>query len=92
MHSLEALQAAEDPAAFVLGADAALLHLPRLDLADGDLARLLQGQRLRLAVSGTPGRVRVYDAAGRFRGVGEFLADGVLHPRRLFNGLDSASA
>jgi tRNA pseudouridine55 synthase len=92
MYPLEALQSAPDPQQLVLGADAALPHLPRQVLDDLQIARLLQGQRLRLEVSGEPGRVRIYDAAGGFRGVGEFLADGVLHPRRLFNGLGSASA
>jgi tRNA pseudouridine55 synthase len=92
MHTLQALQEAADPHAFLLPADAALPHLPRIDLEHAELARLLQGQRLRLAESGEPGRVRVYDPAGQFRGVAEFLMDGVLHPRRLFNGLDVASA
>lgn len=92
MVALEVLQAAPDPLALLLGADAALPHLPRQELGDAELDRLLQGQRLRLAAAGAPGRVRIYDAAGRFRGVAEFLADGVLHPRRLFNGLGTASA
>jgi tRNA pseudouridine55 synthase len=92
MHTLDAVQAAPEPAALLLEADAALPQLPRQDLDDATLARLLQGQRLRLDSPGVPGRVRVYDPAGRFRGVAEFLPDGVLHPRRLFNGLGSASA
>jgi len=92
MHPLEAVQAAADPEALLLGADAALPHLPPLTLADADFARLQQGQRLRLPAPGAPGRVRAYDAQGRFRGVAEFLADGVLHPRRLFNDLGPARA
>lgn len=92
MHTLEALQAASDPVARLLGADAALPHLPALALDDAQYARLRQGQRLRLPQTGAPGRVRAYDAAGRFRGIAEFLPDGVLHPRRLFNDLDSRPA
>ncbi len=92
MVSLEALQEASDPFALLVGADAALPHLPALALDDVQFERLRQGQRLRLPQGGTPGRVRAYDAAGRFRGVAEFLADGVLHPRRLFNDLDPPRA
>lgn len=92
MHALEALQAAPDPVALLVGADAALPHLPALQLTDAQFARLAQGQRLRLAKDGPAGRVRAYDAAGRFRGVAEFLPDGVLHPRRLFNDLDPSRA
>jgi tRNA pseudouridine55 synthase len=92
MLALEVLQAASDPAAMLVGADAALPHLPALTLTDAQFERLRQGQRLRLQTVGAPGRVRAYDAAGRFRGVAEFLSDGVLHPRRLFNDLGSPRA
>jgi tRNA pseudouridine55 synthase len=100
MVTLEALQASSTPDAHLLPADVAVPQLPRLELGDVELARLLQGQRLRLPEAGQrggetareTGRVRVYDPAGRFRGVAEFLADGVLHPRRLFNGLGCESA
>jgi hypothetical protein len=90
MHTLNAVQAAGEPVSLLIGADAALPHLPALHLDDAQFARLMQGQRLRLPGTPAPGRVRAYDAQGRFRGVAEFLPDGVLHPRRLFNDLGSA--
>lgn len=92
MHTLEAVQAAADPEALLLGADAALPHLPPLRLDGTQVERLLQGQRLRLAGATVEGRVRIYDGSGRFRGIAEFLPDGVLHPRRLFNDLGPAHA
>jgi tRNA pseudouridine55 synthase len=91
MHELAAVQASSDPAALLLPADVALPHLPALELAQVEVDRLLLGQRLRLPETHAPGRVRLYDASGRFRGVAEVLADGVVHPRRLFNGLAALS-
>ncbi len=92
MHTLEEIQAAADRSALLLPADAALPHLPALPLDTAAIQRLLQGQRVRLPHPPAAGRVRVYDSAGTFRGVAEMDPDGVLHPRRLFNGLDAMPA
>lgn len=55
----------------------------RLDVADG--ARMRHGQAVRWA--GEEGaRLRIYDADGRFIGVGRQLADGWLQPLRLVAG------
>jgi tRNA pseudouridine55 synthase len=92
MITLEALQEAPAPALHLLPADAALPQLAPVTVDASELARLLQGQRVRISASAAAGRVRVYGLDGRFRGVAELAADGVLHPRRLFNGLDAAAA
>ena len=56
----------------------ASVHLPA-QLAQ----RLAHGQAV--TVGGTaPGKVRLYDAQGRFMGLGEADAEGQVRPRRLF--------
>lgn len=92
MYTLEEIQQADDREALVLPADAALPHLAALELETAIIQRLLQGQRVRLPSPPTAGRVRAYDTAGTFRGVAEIDAGGLLHPRRLFNGLDAMPA
>ena len=92
LHTLEEIQAAEDRNALLLPADAALPHLQALRFETAVVDRLMQGQRVRLPEAPLPGRVRVYDGAGRFRGVAEVGPDGLVHPRRLFNGLDAMPA
>ena len=89
--SLEQLEAAPDPQSYVINADAALPHLPALEV-DADIhRRLLQGQRVRGDWLAPAGRIRVYGPGDVFCGVGE-LSDGVLQPRRLFNGLGPSAA
>jgi tRNA pseudouridine55 synthase len=91
MRTLAALEAAAGEAdaalvAMLLPPDAALEHLPRVDLAAADAVRIRQGQALREGPScaGPPGLVRLYGAGARFLGVGERLVDpDGLVPRRL---------
>lgn len=90
--TLEALEAAPDPAALVVRADAALPQLPSVEASNETLARLHQGQRVRGDWSAAAGRVRVYAPDGTFCGVGELSPGGVLQPRRLFNGLAPRAA
>jgi tRNA pseudouridine55 synthase len=87
MITLEALQGLADPATALFGADVAVRHLPAMTVGPVELARLRQGQRLRVGEAPATGRVRLYDRAATFLGLGEILPGGVLHPRRLFNGL-----
>lgn len=55
---------------FLLPADAAVRHLPRLELTSTDARRLQQGQRVAQQPDHPPAElVRVYDTAGRFIGV-----------------------
>lgn len=90
MHTLESLaqlRAAGAPLP-LLPLDFALQHLPAVHLGADDSERCRRGQRVASAVSGA--RVRIYDARGRFMGLGEADAEGGLQPRRLFN-LDTAA-
>jgi tRNA pseudouridine55 synthase len=85
MHTLEALRArreAGEPIA-LLPIDWALRQLPALHLAEGEAARVCQGQRIVTALQQAAPRVRIYDAQERFLGLGEVDAGGVLQPRRL---------
>lgn len=91
MVGLEELQRHPDPASLLLGADAGVPHLPAVQVGAGALDSLRHGQRVRGAWP-APGRVRVYGPGGGFQGIGEVLPGGLLHPRRLFNGLDPALA
>jgi len=85
LHTLEALAAAsrrgEPPP--LLPIDWALQQLPALQLTEDEARRLRQGQRIRTALEHDTPRVRIYDAAGRFLGLGEVAIGGVLQPRRL---------
>src|SRR5262249_39031348 len=85
MHTLESLQAATASGASVplMPLDAALQHLPALELSVTDAARVLLGQRVYAASSEPVPRVRLYDGQGRFLGLGELDGSGGLQPRRL---------
>ncbi|HLJ38698.1 MAG TPA: tRNA pseudouridine(55) synthase TruB [Steroidobacteraceae bacterium] len=87
LDSLEA-QCASGGGASLLPLDLPLAHLPAVTLDAARAARLLKGQ----AVAGAPdggagaaGRVRLYDDAGRFLGIGMTDGGGVVRPRRLLN-------
>jgi tRNA pseudouridine55 synthase len=90
MHSLAELAAARaagrsDP---VLPIDLPLAHLPAVHLAEAPAQRLLHGQSIVASAAGTDlaaGRVRLYDAAGAFLGLGERDRHGTVQPRRLVN-------
>ena len=86
MVSLEAVLAGPLPE--LLPADRALPHLAAVHLSVRDSIAITRGQRLAAAgsaVSGNPGSlVRLYDAAGRFFGLGQLEPDGGLRAKRLY--------
>jgi len=86
MHTLEALAETRARGAWppLIAADAPLQGLPAVHLAPTDAGRVRNGQRVQVQ-PGAAARVRLYDGAGRFLGVGERDAGGALQPRRLFN-------
>ena len=88
MHTLEALHACQEAGGTLplLPLDRPLQHLPELRLNAEEARAFGQGRKLPSALSGALARVRVYDAAGRFVGLGETDPTGALQPRRLFNG------
>ncbi|HEX9140564.1 MAG TPA: tRNA pseudouridine(55) synthase TruB [Steroidobacteraceae bacterium] len=69
----------------LLSADRAVPHLPALHLTALDTLALQRGQQAVSAAGLAPGRVRLYDPAGRFFGLGEVLEGGRVRVRRLFN-------
>ena len=77
----------------VLPADWPLGHLPKVRLSSLEVSRLMHGQAVPIAptdaadlgVSGAA-RIRLYDEAGRFLGIGESDGGGRVQPRRLFVG------
>jgi tRNA pseudouridine55 synthase len=85
----------------VLPADWPLGHLPRISLNAAQAVRLLHGQAVPIAVGyaaaragfdaqpcapTAAARIRLYDEAGRFLGIGESDGRGSVQPRRLFVG------
>jgi tRNA pseudouridine55 synthase len=74
----------------VLPADWPLGHLPKVSLDGQQVARIMHGQAVLITPDELrPGlaaaRVRLYDPAGRFMGIGEADGSGSVRPRRLFN-------
>lgn len=68
----------------LLAPDRAVLHLPAVALGEDAADRVRHGQAVSTPHALAPGRVRLYDAAGRFLGLGEADGSGAVQPRRLF--------
>ena len=88
METLEAVTRACEAGAGprLLPADRPLGHLPAVTLESWQAERIGHGQEVVLVRSPPPGRVRLYDAGGRFLGLGESDGRGKIRPRRLFTG------
>jgi tRNA pseudouridine55 synthase len=71
----------------ILPADAPLQHLVAVRLDPRATEKMLHGQAVTAGECGTAGRVRLYDAAGAFIGIGESDGAGSVRPKRLFNGV-----
>lgn len=92
MHTLESLEeaCARGAAPVLLPPDWPLAHLPAVRLRAHEARRIRQGQAVAgQAVAGrpqgVPARVRLYDEAGIFLGLGDADAAGTVQPRRLLN-------
>ena len=68
----------------LLPADRPLEHLAAAALESWQAERIRHGQEVVLLRSPAAGRVRLYDAAGHFLGLGESDGRGKIRPRRLF--------
>ena len=79
-----ALQAGGAPT--ILPIDAPLQHMAAVRLDSRATQRMLHGQAVTTADCEIVGRVRIYDAAGAFIGIGESDGAGSVRPKRLFNG------
>jgi tRNA pseudouridine55 synthase len=87
MHSLEALAALRAAGQWpaVLPADFGVRHLPGVHLDAAQALRVSHGQAVTSGAAGAAsGRVRLYDDAARFMGIGEADGRGDVRPRRLF--------
>ena len=90
METLESIGEAREQGRWprVLPADWPLGHLPKVSLGGADVSRLLHGQSVpagaaAVEIASAP-RVRLYDEAGRFLGIGAGDGQGNVQPRRLF--------
>jgi hypothetical protein len=70
--------------ASLLGPDVALTGFPAIELDVSESQRFSGGQAVQVVEDGMKGLARVYEAGGRFLGVGELSGDGWLAPRRVF--------
>ncbi len=68
----------------ILAADRPLQHLPAVSLDATVAPKLLHGQSVPTPGGGVEGKVRLYDAAGIFLGLGETDGQGNVRPKRLF--------
>ena len=95
METLESVAQAREQGRWprVLPADWPLGHLPMVSLAGAEVIRLMHGQPVSIAGNatnagiGAADRVRLYDEAGQFLGIGASDGHGTVRPRRLFSGL-----
>ena len=91
--SLETLEKAhaeggpEALGAFLLPADAGLLHWPLVQLSEHSAYYWLHGQPVRVPEAPKFGMLRVQDHEGRFIGIGEVTDDGRIAPRRLIRSV-----
>ncbi|MFO1465769.1 MAG: tRNA pseudouridine(55) synthase TruB [Steroidobacteraceae bacterium] len=96
MIDLQALEATPmaQRSGFLLPVDAALGHLPRLLVDEAACLSLSRGQAVAVPVADGPpaGQVRIIEPSGRFLGIGEIDAAGLLHPRRLVAAPAAAGA
>ena len=87
MHTLEAVtRACEEGTLELLAADRPLEHLAAVTLEEWQADRIGHGQEVALVRSPPPGRVRLYDPAERFLGLGESDGRGKIRPKRLMLG------
>jgi tRNA U55 pseudouridine synthase TruB len=70
----------------ILPADAPLQHMVAIRLDLRATEKMLHGQAITAGECGTASRVRLYDDAGAFIGIGESDGAGTVRPKRLFNG------
>jgi tRNA pseudouridine55 synthase len=86
MQTLESITTACEAGALppVLPADAPLQHLAAIRLDDTATAKIMHGQSVGVGSGGIESRVRLYNAAGSFLGIGELDRTGSVQPRRLF--------
>jgi tRNA pseudouridine55 synthase len=95
METLESVAQAREQGGWprVLPADWPLGHLPKVSLAAAEVTRLMHGQTVSIEGNatntgvGAADRVRLYDEAGQFLGIGASDGQGTVRPRRLFSGL-----
>ena len=73
--------------AFLLPADAGLLHWPLVKLSEHSAYYWLHGQPVRVPEAPKFGMLRVQDHEGRFIGIGEVTDDGRIAPRRLIRSV-----
>ena len=69
----------------LLGPDVALTRFPAIELGVSEGLKFGGGQAVQVVAERMTGLARVYEAGGRFLGVGEFSGDGWLAPRRVFH-------
>lgn len=82
LNELEKADSIEAVRAKLLGADALLSTLSRVDLNDDETRRFMNGQRLAMGLE-VRGRVRVYDPNQTLLGTAQVNDRGVLEPERL---------
>lgn len=79
--------------ALLLPVDSALGQFPAADLPSAQAERAVcLGQRVRLESAPGPGLCRIYSLAGRFLGIGEIDAAGVLAPKRMMHAAATIEA
>lgn len=88
LESLKAEQAFEAMDELLLPVDAALAHLPELQLGETAAFYLLQGQPVTAPGAPANGLLRLRDHRGVFIGLGEVQDDGRLGPKRLIANKD----
>ncbi len=89
MFTLEQLLALDEEGvdSVLIGADAALVALPALNLSQSHAHRIGLGQRIHLPEAATNGLNRLYGPNLEFLGIGEVSKDQLLAPKKLFQNV-----
>jgi len=86
--SLERLRSLDDPASALLGLDAAVAHLPRIDVGASAAGQLRRGQAVwlpRTQHAGVTGEARVHGPHGELLAVGE-MTGALFRPSKVLGG------
>ena len=84
IEQLEAVETSELREQLLIPADQALSHLPKIEICEDQVKSVCNGQSIITATSIWHGIVRLYSPSSRFLGLGEYVSNKKIKPKRIF--------